>query len=50
MEYGIGMEQFSRVQVIRSIFFLQSVAKGDSVDVKYTGWLFENNTFGKVCQ
>jgi len=31
-------------------FFLQSVAKGDSVDVKYTGWLFENNTFGKVCQ
>ena len=26
----------------------QAVAKGDSVDVKYTGWIFENNTFGKV--
>jgi len=24
------------------------VAKNDSVEVKYTGWLLENNTFGKV--
>ena len=28
--------------------FLQTAAKGDSVEVKYTGWVFENNTFGKV--
>ena len=27
---------------------LQCIAKGDSVDVKYTGWAFENNTVGKV--
>lgn len=27
---------------------LQSVDKNDSVDVKYTGWIMENNTFGKV--
>lgn len=26
----------------------QSIEKGDSVDVKYTGWLMENNTLGKV--
>ena len=24
------------------------MAKNDSVEVKYTGWLLENNTFGKV--
>ena len=26
----------------------QAVARGDSVDVKYTGWVFENGGIGKV--
>ena len=26
----------------------QCIVRGDSVDVKYTGWAFENNTIGKV--
>ena len=27
---------------------IQTVDRGDSVDVRYTGWLFENNGIGKV--
>ena len=31
-----------------NVFLSQAVSKGDSVDVKYIGWLFENNAIGKV--
>ena len=33
-----------------SLCCVQTVARGDSVEVKYTGWIFENNTCGKVSE
>ena len=36
------------VYLVCTVCLSQAVSKGDSVDVKYIGWLFENNAIGKV--
>lgn len=28
--------------------YLQDISQGDAVDVKYTGWVLDNHTFGQV--
>ena len=30
------------------VFYLQDISYGDAVDVKYTGWILDNHTFGQV--
>ena len=47
-EINFGEYSFEMPLDDSCLFFLQAVAKNDSVDVKYCGWLLENNTFGKV--
>jgi len=33
---------------IHIFIIVQDISYGDSVEVKYTGWVLENNTFGQV--